>query len=238
MADAAISMEYDIKDINLAPQGRQRIEWADREMPVLRLIRERFETEKPLEGVKLVACAHITTETANLARTLQAGGADATLIASNPLSTQDDVAASLVADWNIPVMAIKGESTETYVRHVKAALDTQPNMIIDDGCDVVATMIKEKPELVPNLIGTTEETTTGIQRLRAMVTAGVLNFPSIAVNDAQTKHFFDNRYGTGRAAEAVGASRGRRRPHPRRDPRDQHPARRQEPGHRGLRLVR
>jgi adenosylhomocysteinase len=199
MADAAISMEYDIKDINLAPQGRQRIEWADREMPVLRLIRERFETEKPLEGVKLVACAHITTETANLARTLQAGGADATLIASNPLSTQDDVAASLVADWGIPVMAIKGESTETYVRHVKAALDTQPNMIIDDGCDVVATMIKEKPELVPNLIGTTEETTTGIQRLRAMVTAGVLNFPSIAVNDAQTKHFFDNRYGTGQS---------------------------------------
>ncbi len=192
-------MEYDIKDINLAPQGKQRIEWADREMPVLRLIRERFEAEKPLTGVKLIACAHITTETANLARTLQAGGAESLLIASNPLSTQDDVAASLVADWGIPVMAHKGESTETYIRHVKAALDTNPNLIIDDGSDVVATMIKEKPELIGNLIGTTEETTTGIVRLNAMVKAGVLTFPSIAVNDAQTKHFFDNRYGTGQS---------------------------------------
>ncbi|MEP6946252.1 MAG: adenosylhomocysteinase [Acidobacteriota bacterium] len=199
MANAGTSMEYDIKDINLAPQGKQRIEWADREMPVLRLIRERFEAEKPLTGVKLVACAHITTETANLARTLQAGGAESLLIASNPLSTQDDVAASLVADWGIPVMALKGESTETYLRHVKAALDTNPNLIIDDGSDVVATMIKEKPELIPNLIGTTEETTTGIVRLKAMVNAGVLTFPSIAVNDAQTKHFFDNRYGTGQS---------------------------------------
>ncbi len=192
-------MEYDIKDINLAPQGKQRIEWADREMPVLRLIRERFEAEKPLAGVKLIACAHITTETANLARTLQAGGAESLLIASNPLSTQDDVAASLVADWGIPVMAHKGETTETYVRHVKAALDTNPNLIIDDGSDVVATMIKEKPELIANLIGTTEETTTGIVRLKSMVKAGVLTFPSIAVNDAQTKHFFDNRYGTGQS---------------------------------------
>ena len=192
-------MQYDIKDINLAPLGKQRIEWADREMPVLRQIRERFEKEKPLTGVKLVACAHITTETANLARTLQAGGVDATLIASNPLSTQDDVAASLVADWGIPVMAIKGESTETYVRHVKAALETNPNMIIDDGSDVVATMIKERPEIIANLIGTTEETTTGIVRLKAMMKAGVLTFPSIAVNDAQTKHFFDNRYGTGQS---------------------------------------
>ncbi|MBP6004768.1 MAG: adenosylhomocysteinase [Pyrinomonadaceae bacterium] len=199
MANAGTSMEYDIKDINLAPEGKQRIEWADREMPVLRLIRERFEAEKPLTGVKLIACAHITTETANLARTLQAGGAESLLIASNPLSTQDDVAASLVADWGIPVMAHKGESTETYVRHVKAALDTNPNLIIDDGSDVVATMIKEKPELIGNLIGTTEETTTGIVRLQAMVKAGVLTFPSIAVNDAQTKHFFDNRYGTGQS---------------------------------------
>lgn len=199
MATEQPSIQYDIKDINLAPQGKQRIEWADREMPVLRLIRERFEKEKPLAGVKLVACAHITTETANLARTLQAGGADAVLIASNPLSTQDDVAASLVADWGIPVMAIKGESIETYVSHVKAALETNPNLIIDDGSDVVATMLKEKPELIPNLIGTTEETTTGIVRLKAMVAAGVLNFPSIAVNDAQTKHFFDNRYGTGQS---------------------------------------
>src|SRR3982751_4604893 len=169
MTTPGTSMEYDIKDINLAPEGKQRIEWADREMPVLRLIRERFETEKPLEGVKLVACAHVTTETANLARTLQAGGADATLIASNPLSTQDDVAASLVADWGIPVMAIKGESIDTYLRHVKAALDTSPNLIIDDGSDVVATMIKEKPEIIENLIGTTEETTTGIVRLKAMM---------------------------------------------------------------------
>src|SRR5215468_8899533 len=199
MATEQPSIKYDIKDINLAPHGKQRIEWADREMPVLRLIRERFEKEKPLAGVKLVACAHITTETANLARTLQAGGVDATLIASNPLSTQDDVAASLVADWGIPVMAIKGESTDTYVRHVKAALETNPNMIIDDGSDVVATMLKEKRELIDNLIGTTEETTTGIVRLRAMQAAGLLTFPSIAVNDAQTKHFFDNRYGTGQS---------------------------------------
>ncbi len=199
MATEQPSIQYDIKDINLAPEGKQRIEWADREMPVLRLIRERFEAEKPLKGVKLVACAHITTETANLARTLQAGGAEALLIASNPLSTQDDVAASLVADWGIPVMAIKGESIETYVSHVRAALDTNPNMIIDDGSDVVATMLKEKKDLTHNLIGTTEETTTGIVRLKAMQKAGVLNFPSIAVNDAQTKHFFDNRYGTGQS---------------------------------------
>ena len=192
-------MEYDIKDINLAEQGKQRIEWADREMPVLRLIRERFEAEKPLEGIKILACAHITTETANLARTLQAGGADAVLIASNPLSTQDDVAASLVADWGIPVMAIKGESTETYMRHVRAALDTNPNIIIDDGSDVVATMLKERKELVEDIIGTTEETTTGIVRLEAMDKAGVLNFPAMAVNNAQTKHFFDNRYGTGQS---------------------------------------
>jgi adenosylhomocysteinase len=199
MATEQPSIQCDIKDINLAPQGKQRIEWADREMPVLRLIRERFEAEKPLAGVKLIACAHITTETANLARTLQAGGAESLLIASNPLSTQDDVAASLVADWGIPVMAIKGESIETYVSHVRAALETNPNIIIDDGSDVVATMLKEKKELSETIIGTTEETTTGIVRLKAMQKAGVLNFPSIAVNDAQTKHFFDNRYGTGQS---------------------------------------
>jgi adenosylhomocysteinase len=199
MAKEGISFDYDIKDINLAPQGKQRIEWADREMPVLRLIRERFAEEKPLAGIKLVACAHITTETANLARTLQAGGAEATLIASNPLSTQDDVAASLVADWGIPVFAIKGESTETYMRHVRAALDTNPNIIIDDGSDVVATMLKERKDLAEKIIGTTEETTTGIVRLKAMQKAGLLTFPSIAVNDAQTKHFFDNRYGTGQS---------------------------------------
>ncbi len=192
-------MQYDIKDINLAAQGKQRIEWADREMPVLRLIRERFEAEKPLAGIRLVACAHITTETANLARTLQAGGAEAILIASNPLSTQDDVAASLVSDWDIPVFAIKGESTDTYMSHVRMALETAPDIIIDDGSDVVATMLKEKRELADKIIGTTEETTTGIVRLKAMEKAGVLTFPAMAVNDAQTKHLFDNRYGTGQS---------------------------------------
>jgi adenosylhomocysteinase len=196
---ATRSLEYDVKDIGLAAQGKQRIEWAEREMPVLRLIRERFNEEKPLKGVRLVACAHITTETANLARALQAGGAESVLIASNPLSTQDDVAASLVADWGIPVYAIKGESTETYNRHVRTALDFHPDLIIDDGSDVVATLIKERADQVKELIGTTEETTTGIQRLKAMDTAGVLTFPTIAVNDAQTKHFFDNRYGTGQS---------------------------------------
>jgi len=199
MAKEGTSMQYDIKDINLAPQGKQRIEWADREMPVLRLIRERFEAEKPLEGIKLIACAHITTETANLARTLQAGGAEAILIASNPLSTQDDVAASLVSDWGIPVFAIKGESTDTYMSHVRMALETSPDIIIDDGSDVVATMLKEKRELADKIIGTTEETTTGIVRLKSMEKAGVLTFPAMAVNDAQTKHFFDNRYGTGQS---------------------------------------
>lgn len=192
-------MQYDIKDIGLADHGRRRIEWADREMPVLRLIRERFREERPLEGVKLVACAHITTETANLARALKAGGAESMLIASNPLSTQDDVAAALVAHWDIPVFAIKGESTETYNRHVRIALDSNPDIIIDDGSDVVATMLKEYPEQADKIIGTTEETTTGIVRLKAMEKAGVMKFPSIAVNDAQTKHFFDNRYGTGQS---------------------------------------
>lgn len=196
---ATRSLEYDVKDIGLAAHGKQRIEWAEREMPVLRLIRERFGEEKPLKGIKLLACAHITTETANLARALQAGGAEAVLIASNPLSTQDDVAASLVSDWNIPVYAIKGESTETYNRHVRTALDYKPDIIIDDGSDVVATLIKERGDQVKQIVGSTEETTTGIQRLEAMLKAGVLTFPSIAVNNAQTKHFFDNRYGTGQS---------------------------------------
>ena len=196
---SAPTVEFDVKDIGLAGHGKQRIEWAEREMPVLRLIRERFAEEKPLSGVKLVACAHITTETANLARALQAGGAEAILIASNPLSTQDDVAASLVADWGIPVYAIKGETTDTYNRHVRTALDSHPDIIIDDGSDVVATLLKERANQVKELIGSTEETTTGIQRLKAMETAGVLSFPSIAVNNAQTKHFFDNRYGTGQS---------------------------------------
>jgi adenosylhomocysteinase len=196
---ATRSVEFDVKDIGLAAQGKQRIEWAEREMPVLRLIRERFGEEKPLAGVKLLACAHITTETANLARALQAGGAESVLIASNPLSTQDDVAASLVSDWGIPVYAIKGESTDTYNRHVRTALDSHPDIIIDDGSDVVATLLKERKDQIKEIIGSTEETTTGIQRLYAMETAGVLPFPSIAVNNAQTKHFFDNRYGTGQS---------------------------------------
>ncbi|MCA1576032.1 MAG: adenosylhomocysteinase [Acidobacteria bacterium] len=196
---ATRSVEFDVKDIGLAPQGKQRIEWAEREMPVLRLIRERFAEEKPLDGVKLVACAHITTETANLARALQAGGAEAVLIASNPLSTQDDVAAALVSDWGIPVYAIKGESTDTYNRHVRTALDSHPDIIIDDGSDVVATLLKERGDQIKEIVGSTEETTTGIQRLEAMQKAGVLPFPSIAVNNAQTKHFFDNRYGTGQS---------------------------------------
>lgn len=199
MSTAMPAIEHDIKDIALAPQGKRRIDWAEREMPVLRLIRERFKTEQPLKGVRLVACAHITTETANLARALQAGGAESLLIASNPLSTQDDVAASLVADCGIPVYAMKGETTDTYRRHVQTALDFEPQIIIDDGSDVVATMIKERPALKNKLIGSTEETTTGIVRLQAMHKAGVLTFPSIAVNDAQTKHFFDNRYGTGQS---------------------------------------
>src|SRR5437588_5243757 len=193
------AFEHDIKDISLAPQGKRRIDWAEREMPVLRLIRERFASEQPLKGTRLIACAHITTETANLARALQAGGADSLLIASNPLSTQDDVAACLVSDYGIPVFAMKGENTETYRRHVQTALEFEPDVIIDDGSDVVATMIKEKPELKGKITGTTEETTTGIVRLQAMQAAGVLTFPAVAVNNAQTKHFFDNRYGTGQS---------------------------------------
>jgi adenosylhomocysteinase len=196
---ATHSLEFDVKDIGLAAEGKKRIEWAEREMPVLRLIRERFGSEKPLKGVRLLACAHVTTETANLARALQAGGAEAVLIASNPLSTQDDVAASLVSDWGIPVYAIKGESTDTYNRHLRTALDSHPDIVIDDGSDVVATLIKERAAQVKEIIGSTEETTTGIQRLEAMQRAGVLTFPSIAVNNAQTKHLFDNRYGTGQS---------------------------------------
>lgn len=197
--NATRTVECDIKDSGLAPDGKRRIEWAEREMPVLRLIRERFAKEKPLTGTRLVACAHVTTETANLVRALQAGGAESVLIASNPLSTQDDVAASLVMDWGVPVYAIKGESTETYNRHVRTALDFRPNIIIDDGSDVVATMVKERAEQAGELLGSTEETTTGIVRLKAMEAAGMLPFPSIAVNNAQTKHLFDNRYGTGQS---------------------------------------
>ncbi len=191
--------EHEIKDIALASIGKQRIEWAAREMPVLRQIKERFGSEKPLAGIRLVACCHVTTETANLAIALKAGGADALLIASNPLSTQDDVAACLVADYDIPVFAIKGEDNDTYHRHVQIALDHKPNVIIDDGSDVTATLIQERQDQIADIIGTTEETTTGIVRLQAMFKDGVLTFPAVNVNDADTKHFFDNRYGTGQS---------------------------------------
>lgn len=192
-------LKHEVKDLALAPLGRQRIEWAGREMPVLKQIRDRFAQEKPFAGLRLVACAHVTTETAHLAIALKAGGADALLIASNPLSTQDDVAASLVVDHEIPVFAQKGEDNETYNRHVQIALDHRPNVIIDDGSDVVATLIQQRQHQIADLIGTTEETTTGIVRLRAMFKDGVLTFPAVNVNDADTKHFFDNRYGTGQS---------------------------------------
>ncbi len=193
------TMNYEIKDINLADLGKQRITWAAKEMPVLLKIRERFAKEQPLKGFRMVACAHVTTETANLAITLKAGGIDCALIASNPLSTQDDVAACLVRDYGISVYAMKGESTDTYIRHVNIALDTKPQIIMDDGSDVVATLLKERPNQIKDIIGTTEETTTGIVRLKAMEKDGVLTFPAIAVNDSQTKHLFDNRYGTGQS---------------------------------------
>jgi adenosylhomocysteinase len=192
-------MDYDIKDLNLAEGGRLRIEWAAREMPVLKLIHERFEKEKPLKGVRLSACLHITTETANLAKTLQAGGADLVLTASNPLSTQDDVAASLVAHNEIPVFAVKGEDTDTYYQHIQAALNHKPHITMDDGADLVSELHKTRTELLNDVIGGTEETTTGVIRLRAMAAAGALRFPILAVNDSMTKHLFDNRYGTGQS---------------------------------------
>src|SRR5687767_1822099 len=212
----------DVKDPKLAPQGKKRILWADRDMPVLARIRERFEKEKPLRGLRLSACLHVTAETANLARTLQAGGADLVLVASNPLSTQDDVAASLVQDFGISVFAIKGEDETTYYRHIAEALKHNPNVTMDDGADLVSAMIftalnrlddlnpevrawaatlspSERAESVNNVVASMEETTTGVIRLRAMEKDGVLKLPVIAVNDAQTKHFFDNRYGTGQS---------------------------------------
>ncbi len=199
MSVAFVKLNYEVKDISLAPFGKQRIEWAGREMPVLKSIQENFAKNKPFAGIRLVACCHVTTETAHLAIALKAGGADAILIASNPLSTQDDVAAALVSEYGIPVFAIKGEDNETYHRHVQIALDHKPNIIIDDGCDVVATLVKERPHQLNDIIGTTEETTTGIVRLQAMFKDGVLTFPAMNVNDAETKHFFDNRYGTGQS---------------------------------------
>src|SRR5215204_5547186 len=192
------SLNFDIKDPSLAADGRRRIEWAAREMPVLAQIRETFERERPLDGVRLLACAHITTETANLALTLKAGGARSVLCASNPLSTQDDVAAALVEE-GIPVYAIKGEDNETYYRHIRAALDHGPQVIVDDGADVVSLIHQERGDLLSDVIGATEETTTGVVRHRALHRDGLLRFPVIAVNDAETKHFFDNRYGTGQS---------------------------------------
>ena len=194
-----MSNNYDIRDIRLADKGRFRMQWAAREMPVLDLIERRFAKERPLAGLRLSACLHVTSETANLMRVLQAGGADVVLTASNPLSTQDDVAATLVAHYEMPVYAIKGENNATYYQHIKAALDFKPHMTMDDGADLVSTLHKERRELLDGVLGGTEETTTGVIRLRAMAHDGELMFPIVAVNDAMTKHLFDNRYGTGQS---------------------------------------
>ena len=192
-------MNYDVKDLNLAAAGRLRIEWADRTMPVLRQIRERFAQEQPLKGVRIAACLHVTTETGNLMRTLVAGGADAALCASNPLSTQDEVAAALVGEYGVPTFAIKGEDSEIYYKHINATLDTMPNLTMDDGADLVTTIFSQRSELIPQILGGTEETTTGVIRLKSMAANHVLKYPIVAVNDAQTKHMFDNRYGTGQS---------------------------------------
>ncbi|QBD81930.1 adenosylhomocysteinase [Ktedonosporobacter rubrisoli] len=194
------SIRGDFKDASLTPRGKDRIEWAAKDMPVLRLIRERFAKDQPLKGVRMSGCLHITTETANLAITLKAGGADLVLCASNPLSTQDDVAAALVNEYGIPTFAIKGEDEEIYYRHINAVLDHKPNMTMDDGCDLVSTLHSTRTELLPNIIGGMEETTTGVIRLKSMEKGGVLKFPVLAVNDSDTKHMFDNRYGTGQSS--------------------------------------
>jgi adenosylhomocysteinase len=194
-----MSDQYDVKDLSLAEGGRRRIEWAEQEMPVLRRVRERFEKEQPLKGARLSACLHVTSETANLMHTLQVGGADVALCASNPLSTQDDVAASLVTHLEIPVYAIKGEDNETYYKHIHAAIDHKPQVTMDDGADLVGTLHKDRRSELSGVIGGTEETTTGVIRLRAMAAEGALAYPVIAVNDALTKHLFDNRYGTGQS---------------------------------------
>ncbi len=195
-----ISTHGDVRDISLAPRGKDRIEWAAKEMPVLRLIRERFAKDLPLKGVRMSGCLHITTETANLAITLKAGGADLVLCASNPLSTQDDVAAALVNEYGVPTFAIKGEDEPTYYRHLNAVLDHKPQMTMDDGCDLVSTIHTTRTELIADIIGGMEETTTGVIRLHSMEKAGVLKFPVLAVNDSDTKHMFDNRYGTGQSS--------------------------------------
>jgi adenosylhomocysteinase len=190
---------HDVADLGLADEGVRRIEWAEREMPVLRLIRARFERERPLAGLRISACLHVTTETANLMRTLQAGGADVTLTASNPLSTKDDVAAALVGRYGIRTYAIRGEDNETYYRHLESAADRRPHITMDDGCDLVVLLHQRRRELLPDVLAGTEETTTGVIRLRAMAADGALAFPVVAVNEAQTKHLFDNRYGTGQS---------------------------------------
>jgi adenosylhomocysteinase len=192
-------MDFDIKNADLAPGGRRRIDWANQEMAVLAGVKEQFNSERPFAGLRIGACMHVTTETANLMITLQAGGADLALAASNPLSTQDDVAAALVSNYEIPVFAIKGEDNETYFKHIAAVLDTKPHIVMDDGADLVSTIHKSRRELIPDMLGGTEETTTGIVRLRAMANDGALQFPMMAVNDALTKHLFDNRYGTGQS---------------------------------------
>ncbi len=191
--------KYDVKDVKLAEGGRLKIEWAELEMPVLRTIQKRFAKERPLEGIRVSACLHVTTETANLMRTIQSGGADVVLTASNPLSTQDDVAAALVSQFEIPTFAIKGESNEVYYKHLDAALDHNPHITMDDGADLVSTLHTKRREMLDTVVGGTEETTTGVIRLRAMANDGALNYPIIAVNDAMTKHLFDNRYGTGQS---------------------------------------
>ena len=195
----ATTKRYDVKDLALAAEGVRRIEWADRQMPVVAAIRERFEREQPLSGIRVSACLHVTTETANLARTLKAGGADVVLCASNPLSTQDDVAAALVEEYDIAVFAIKGEDNDTYYRHIEAAVDHRPHLTMDDGADVIGVLHSARREQLGDVIAGTEETTTGVIRLKALEREGKLGFPVIAVNEAQTKHMFDNRYGTGQS---------------------------------------
>ncbi|MBN1822812.1 MAG: adenosylhomocysteinase [Endomicrobiales bacterium] len=192
-------VKYDVKDMKLAGHGKKRIEWAEREMPVLRLIRKRFASRKPLKGVRMACCLHVTTETANLAVTLKSGGADVRLCASNPLSTQDDVAAALVKHYGIQTYAIKGEDNRSYYKHINASLDHKPQITMDDGADIVSTIHSKRRNLLDHIIGGTEETTTGVIRLRAMEQDGVLAYPIVAVNDALTKHLFDNRYGTGQS---------------------------------------
>lgn len=192
-------MKYDAKDLSLAPEGKDRIEWADSTMPVLRMIRKRFEEEKPLDGVRIASCLHVTTETANLMRTLKAGGAEVALCASNPLSTQDDVVASLVEDYGISVFAVRGADNDLYYSHIRSALDIKPNITMDDGADMVSMIHKDRRDLLEHVIGGCEETTTGVIRLKSMEENGVLEYPMVAVNDAMTKHFFDNRYGTGQS---------------------------------------